>query len=193
MKNKLTLILIATLLINSCTAFKKLDVSTSDQVYKLTKYKYDNYSKDESFKSPDLSIGVYSGVPGENNDYFLIALKEPKKWQYVILVHHYARDWKFLDTAFLKGFKKIQMRSMDRIVRHGGNVAESIMIPLTDKMLKYCLVNGIDLKLLGSRGSTIINISTEQLKGFVKKVNNEPLEYDSKRKKNPLAETSREK
>jgi len=174
MKNKIIL-LIAVVALSSCSLLKKLDVKSTEQVYKLTEYKYDEYSKERAYISPDLSIGTYSEVMFENNDYFLFALpKENKKknsdWQIVIKVNHYCRDWKFLKDVYMKGFEKVQSSQLDRIVRSGGRVVESIMIPLTDKHIEYSKINGIDFKISGDRGSTKVFITKEQLNGFLKKV-----------------------
>ena len=80
------------------------------------------------------------------------------------------KGWLFIDTAYDIQGNKLDLKVLDRKVLSGSVVQETIGIRLDDPYIAQAVVNGINLKLIGKRGKTIIKLSGGFVFGYLQKV-----------------------
>lgn len=124
----------------------------------------------EVFDSCKLFADEYSKEKSAILDKYFWALKSPQSFarfiavkenglpQYGILIVYSESDWAFLNSAYEKGGAPLRTNEMDRQVRPGGSIRESLSIKLETKELPRYKKDGLNFKVSGLRGDVIFEL-----------------------------------
>lgn len=88
---------------------------------------------------------------------------------YCLNIEFEAKDWRFFEAAYGLGGVKLEYRPSDRKVRTGG-ITEKGCIVLTRAYLDAQRARGLDLKVVGQRGSVTFAVPPQYLEGFLQVV-----------------------
>jgi hypothetical protein len=173
--------------LTSCVKMLTGRLDNEQDVYKLTDVNSDEYTGYRNVVSPELSThSLASALVSENkfnlkavdlvkfakqsDDKNLLEKYKGQNWVYLIQLQHNTAYWKFLNSAYLKGFGKLDIGTPDRQV-YGVNVlTEYVPIYISEKVLKDNIETGLDIKVSGSQGETFVMIRPYHIKGFLQKV-----------------------
>lgn len=139
---------------------------TTDQVTEATKVIKDPYTNTTWINSPTVNCGDSIG----DKCYFRTAFINDKFAFYQLVIKIMNKGWLFLDTAYDIQGNKLDLKVLDRKVLRGSVVQEIIGIKLEDQYIAQAVVNGINIKLIGKRGRTIIKLSGGYVFGYLQKV-----------------------
>ncbi len=139
---------------------------TTDQVAEDTKIIKDPYTNTTWVNSPQVNCGDSIG----DKCYFRTAFVNDKFGFYQLVIRIMNKGWLFIDTAYDIQGNKLDLKVIDRKVLRGSVVQEIVGIRLDDPYIAQAVVNGINIKLIGKRGKTIIKLSGGFVFGYLQAV-----------------------
>ena len=151
-------------------------VKTSEQVKEKTQVDYDPYAKVftiTGMKMSSLNLGTitYYRLRGGFE-------KTGANEFFQLYVYHWSQsDWKFLHSASDVSGQAFYLRQLDRQVDSSANVIEEVAVDLPRGYLERHLSSGLNMRILGQRGSIIVTLPPDYIKGFLEKYGNAKLEY----------------
>jgi hypothetical protein len=168
MKKRISHLLIV-LLLGLLTVFGcATTVTNPQQVTDATLIKFDSYANSYSVSGMKLNMG---GFPNITRIWMRGGFDKIGDNEFIQLyVFHWSQTgWKFLSQASDISGTPLLVRQLGRDVGSGGIVEEHIAIDLPRDFLENRKTQGLNIKVLGSRGSLIIEVPSAYIIGFLEK------------------------
>jgi hypothetical protein len=165
--NSLLLVLASIFFLGACVTPPVYD--TADKVTAATTIERDDYKKSTWIQSPLVQysnsydrcrLRVYIGDAGAQFDQL-----------YVVYT---PSDWAFLERAHDNAGQSLEVTVIDRDVsssRYGVSLSEHVAVSLTRSYMVDAAHNGLDIKISGKSGSTVVKLPPHFIQGFLDKVN----------------------
>jgi hypothetical protein len=133
-----------------------------------TQVKFDPYTQAYAVTGPQLDLG---GFPNITKVWMRGGFDKEGRTAFVQLyvLHWSQTGWKFLRSANDVTGTPLNVRQLDREVQRGGNVEEHVAIDLPRAFLEERKVSGLNIRVDGSKGSLIVEVSGVYVAGFLAK------------------------
>lgn len=161
----LSLLLVAVLLITlGCATV----VSSPQQVTDATKVKFDPYSDFYSISGMKLDLG---GFPNITRVHMRGGFNKSGDNEFVQLYVFYwsQTGWKFFNQASDISGTPLNVHQLARNINSSTSIEEHIAIDLPREFLENRKTQGLNIRILGSKGSLIVEIPSSYLIGFLEK------------------------
>lgn len=160
----LSLFLLSFIFLSGCAT----TVSNPQQVTDATQIKFDPYANSYSVSGMQLDTG---GFPNITKIRMRGGFDKSGGNEFIQLyVFHWSQTgWKFFNQASDISGTPLNVRPLGREVRSNATVEERIAIDLPRDFLESRKNQGLNIRLLGSRGSLILEIPSAYIIGFLEK------------------------
>jgi membrane-associated protease RseP (regulator of RpoE activity) len=143
-------------------------VTNPQEVAKATQVKFDPYTNFYSVSGMNLDLG---GFPNITKTWMRGGFDKSGKNEYIQLyVYHWSQTgWKFLSEASDITGTRLIVHRLDREVNYDAAVEEHIAIDLPRDFLESRKTQGLNIRVLGSKGSLIVEVPGSYIVGFLER------------------------
>jgi hypothetical protein len=161
---------VVTALLTSCVTAPVYVYETADQVTAATTVQRDEYKKTTWITSPTINYST----GGDCYHLRTIISDGGPKWDQ-LFVDYTPSDWVFLENASDSQGRAFEVTVIDRDVSsgygsYGPFLSEKVAVNLDREYLLDATENGLDIKVYGRLGSTVVKVPAFLVKGFMNRV-----------------------